>query len=167
MECSDIAPISNETTVIGNITSVGLIEESVRCPKCHSHDIENNEKTIKCLACKTRTIKAAQKVDSNRIRLNVADMNGNTFDVIGETTKIQTLLDQSNHGELSDANLIENEQVLLILSTLDVRIRFNSRSKYLIEITTNIMVSKLIQTEQNETMKYFKDVDTPNVVERI
>jgi len=69
------------------------------------------------------------------------DIAGNMFDVIGETTKIQTLLQQYNHEELCNSDLIENEEFLIILSTLNIRARFNPRTIYLIDIIINSVVS--------------------------
>jgi hypothetical protein len=50
------------------------------------------------------------------------DIDGNTFDIIEETTKIQTLLQQCNHEELCNSDPIGNEEVLIVLSTLNIRV---------------------------------------------
>ncbi len=68
------------------------------------------------------------------------DINGNTFDIVAETAKIQTFLQQCNHEELCNSDLIENEQVLLVLSTRNIQVRFNPRTKCLIDIMINNMV---------------------------
>lgn len=120
--------------MIGNITSLGPIEQNLSCPNCHSNEIENNGKTIKCSACQTRSIKIKQKIDENKIKLNIIDINGNTFDIVTETSKIQLLLQQCNHEELCNSDLIEHEQVLLVLSDLNIQVRFNPRTKCLIDI---------------------------------
>lgn len=139
--CSNVIPITYETMIIGNIISLGLIEESLRCPNCYSHEIESNEKTIKCLACKSRSINTKQNIDQNRIKMNVMDINGNTSDVVGATSEIRKLLKQCNQEELSNSDLIENEQILIFLSNVQVRIRINSKTKHLIDIMKNDMVS--------------------------
>ena len=87
------------------------------------------KKAIKCLACKSRTISIKQNIDRNKIKLNVVNIDGSTFAVIGETTKIQTLLQQCNQEELFDLDLIENEQVLTLLSTLHVRVIISFKYK--------------------------------------
>jgi Zn finger protein HypA/HybF involved in hydrogenase expression len=85
INCSTPLPIPYGTIVIGNITSLGPIEQNLSCLNCHSNEIENNGKTIKCLACKTRSIKIEQKIDENKIKFNIIDINGNIFDIVTET----------------------------------------------------------------------------------
>ncbi|CAF4539330.1 unnamed protein product, partial [Rotaria magnacalcarata] len=69
----DSIQILQESAIAGVITSIGLIEHRSICPKRYSTDIECNDKTIKCIACKSRSLYVKQSVEQKEMKLNVID----------------------------------------------------------------------------------------------
>ncbi|CAF1297556.1 unnamed protein product [Adineta steineri] len=132
----DIGPLSYESTIIGIITSIGLVDETFNCPECYSTDIERNDKTIRCNACKSRSLYLKQS-NQNQIQLNVTDVKQNTFEFIVDTPKIITLLQECNHQQLPTQDLIEQESVLLVLSSITVVVNFNPINKHITNIAIN------------------------------
>ena len=82
-------------------------------------------------------MKIEEKIDENKIKLNIMDINKNTFGLVTEKSKVHLLLQQCNHEELCDSDLIENEEVLIVLSALNIQVRYNPTTKCLINITMN------------------------------
>ncbi|CAF4298467.1 unnamed protein product, partial [Adineta steineri] len=108
----------------------------VNCPKCYSTDIERNDKTIRCNACKSRSLYLKQS-NQNQIQLNVTDVKQNTFEFIVDTPKIITLLQECNHQQVPTQDLTEQESVLLVLSSITVVVNFNSINKHITNIAIN------------------------------
>ncbi|UJR06656.1 hypothetical protein I4U23_010942 [Adineta vaga] len=133
VQSSELFEIDHDTYVIGNIVSIGLLEEKLICPKCYSKEIEISDKSIKCKRCKTRSI-MKKDVQENRIKLTIDTRNNELVEVITEKEKLKQLLHQSNNKHLSEEGLLENESILLVLSTINLSVTFNSKNKNLIDI---------------------------------
>ena len=54
-----------------------------------------------------------------------------TAELIVDVGKVRALLNQSDHQELSDTDLIENEDVLIALSSMNVCVCFNTKTKHI------------------------------------
>ncbi|CAF1440193.1 unnamed protein product [Adineta steineri] len=132
----DIGPLCYESTIIGIITSIGLVDETFSCPKCYSTDIERNYKTIRCNTCKSRSLYLKQS-NQNQIQLTITDVKQNIFELIVDTPKITSLLQECNHDELSTQDLVKQESVLLVLSSITVVVNFNPINKHITNIVTN------------------------------
>ncbi|CAF1364774.1 unnamed protein product [Adineta steineri] len=137
INCSDTVLLSTESIIIGMITSIGLVEETFNCPKCYSTNIERNNKTIKCNTCQSRSLFINSSMNQNQIKLNITDLNQNTFELIVDTSKIKSLLQECNHQEVSIQDLIEQESVLLILSSITIHVNFNPINKHITNIVIN------------------------------
>jgi hypothetical protein len=137
ISCSDSVQLAHELTITGTITSIGMVEEHSTCPKCYSNEIENNGKTIKCLNCKSRTLNVKENIDQNQIKLTVIDTNQQSFEFIVEIQKLKTLLEQSNNKELCQEDLVEHEDVLLALSSINISVTYNPRNKHINNIEMN------------------------------
>ena len=59
--------------------------------------------------------------DQSKIKLNIMDIAQNTYQLVIEKVKIGVLLRESNHQELCTSDLIEEENVLVVVSSLCVR----------------------------------------------
>ncbi|CAM4919227.1 unnamed protein product [Rotaria socialis] len=138
----DSIQILQESAIAGVITSIGLIEHRSICPKCYSTDIECNDKTIKCIACKSRSLYVKQSVEQKEMKLNVIDANQKRFEFIVKTSQIQALLEESNHQELCHNDLVENEDVLLALSSINVFVNFNPKTMHINTIVLNNIDNK-------------------------
>jgi hypothetical protein len=137
VNCLDSVQISHESTITGSITSIGSIAQRCSCPKCGSVDVDCNEKTIKCNSCKSRSIYTKDATDQNKIQLNITDSEKNSFTLITDIEKIRSLLQQCNHQELSQGDLIENEEVLLTLSSMNVSVNFNPKNNHVNNIDSH------------------------------
>jgi hypothetical protein len=129
--CSDSALISHESALVGTITSIALVEKQCACPTCYSTNVECNEKTIKCNSCKSRCLYVANGFDRERLKLSITNIVRTTAEFTVDVEKVRALLNQSNHRELSDADLIENENVLIALSSMNVSVCFNTKTKHI------------------------------------
>ncbi len=69
-------------------------------------------------------------VDQNEIKLTVMDSDENVFELIVDISKIRVLLQQCDHVELCEEDLIENEDVLLALSSINVWVNFGAKKAY-------------------------------------
>jgi len=112
---------------------MGLVEEKLICPKCYSKEIETSDKSIKCNRCKTRSI-MKKDVQENRIKLTIDTRNNESVEVITEKEKLKQLLHESNHQHLFEEDLVENESILLVLSSISLSVTFNSKNKNLTHI---------------------------------
>jgi hypothetical protein len=112
---------------------MGLVEENLICPKCYSKQIQTSDKTIKCNRCKTRSI-MNKDVQENRIKLTINTSNNELVEVITEKEKLKRLLYETDNRHLSEEDLLENESILLVLSSINVSVTFNSKNKNLIHI---------------------------------
>ncbi|CAF3744627.1 unnamed protein product [Rotaria socialis] len=131
INCSDSFQIPHEITTICNIRSIALIESRPKCSKCYSSQIDNNGKTIKCLSCKSRTICPKQNIDQTQIQLTITNEDHHQFELIVDIGKIRDLLLQLNYKQLAEQNLVEDENVLLVLSSVDLSFTFNPQSKHI------------------------------------
>ena len=129
--CSDSTLISYESTLTGAITSIALVDKQCACPTCYSTNVVCNEKTIKCNSCKSRSLYVANGFDRERLKLNITNMGGSTVEFTVDVEKVRALLNQSNHRELSETDLIENEDVLIALSSMNVSVCFNTKTKHI------------------------------------
>ncbi|CAF4849034.1 unnamed protein product [Rotaria sp. Silwood1] len=132
----DFLNIIQESSITGTITSMGLIEQPCLCPKCYSSDVECHGKTIKCITCKSRSLYLQDSTQQNQIKLNVTDIY-HMFEFIIERSKIQVLLQQSNHEQLCQNDLLEDEDVLLALSSMNVFINFYPKTMHINTIALN------------------------------
>lgn len=133
VETSEILEIDHDISVIGNIVSIGLIEQQPICSKCYSKEVEITERSVKCKRCKTRYIMKNDAQD-NRLKLTINTSDDKSVELIIEKEKIKQLLEQSNHTDLSEQDLLENESVLLTLSSISLSITYNSKHKTVINI---------------------------------
>ncbi|CAF3469656.1 unnamed protein product [Rotaria sp. Silwood1] len=129
--------IVQDSSISGAITSIGLIEQPCLCPKCYSTDFEWQGKTIKCITCKSRSLYLQDSTQQNQIKLNVTDINHNMFEFIIERSTFQASLQQSNHEQLCQNDLLEDEDVLLALSSMNVLINFNPKTIHIHTIALN------------------------------
>ncbi|CAF3526266.1 unnamed protein product, partial [Rotaria socialis] len=92
ISCSDSLQNSNESGIRGVITPIGVLEERYSCPKCYSTDVECNDKTIKCITCKSRSLYLKDSIKANQIKLNITESVGVGVDaaVIDKTTPTPT-----------------------------------------------------------------------------
>ncbi|CAF1458692.1 unnamed protein product [Rotaria magnacalcarata] len=137
VNCSTPVQISHESVVSGVITSIGIVEERCSCPKCYSTDVECNDKTIKCIRCKSRSLFIKQSIQQTKIKLNLNNVNRNMLEFIADTLKVQALLEQCGHQDLSRVDLIEQEDVLLALSSINVLVNFNPKNMHINTIVLN------------------------------
>ncbi|CAF3392886.1 unnamed protein product [Rotaria socialis] len=79
----------------------------------------------KDLSCKSRSLFIKQSIQQTKIKLNLNDVNRNMFEFIADTLKVQALLEQCGHPDLSRVDLVEQEDVLLALSSMNVLVNFN------------------------------------------
>ncbi|CAF3450525.1 unnamed protein product [Rotaria sp. Silwood2] len=135
-----------EVTVADPISSIGLIEKRPTCPRCYSNEIEKNEKTIKCFTCKSRTVCSKENIDESQIKLTIIDLNRQSFELIIDISKVQELLEQCNYKELSKNNLVEDENVLVALSSINVCVAFNTQNKHINSIAISNMQNELNNT---------------------
>jgi primase-polymerase (primpol)-like protein len=133
VESSQLVDIDCDSNVIGNIISMGLMEEKLICPKCYSKDIETTDKSIKSKQCKTRSI-IKKDVQDNRIKLTINTLTNQSVEVITEKEKLKHLLQESNNQDLCGEDLLENGSNLLLLSSINLSVTFNSRNKNLTDI---------------------------------
>ncbi|CAF4664002.1 unnamed protein product [Rotaria socialis] len=133
----DYIQIAQEPTIVAVITSIGLVEQRCICAKCYSADVQCNDKTIKCITCKSRSLYLEQSVEQKQMKLNAMDTNQKVFEFIVKASQIQTLLQESNHHELCENDLIENENVLLALSSINIVINFNPKTRNINTIALN------------------------------
>ncbi|CAF3802389.1 unnamed protein product [Rotaria socialis] len=133
----DYIQIAQEPTIVAVITSIGLVEQRCICAKCYSADVQCNDKTIKCITCKSRSLYLEQSVKQKQMKLNAMDTNQKVFEFIVKASQIQTLLQESNHHELCENDLIENENVLLALSSINIVINFNPKTRNINTIALN------------------------------
>jgi hypothetical protein len=110
--CIDPGRISHESTKTGTITSIGL-EENCVCPQCFSVNIESNHKTNKCNNCKSRSLYSRNAVDENN------------------------LIKKSFRKK----DLIEQEDVLVALASINVCVHFNTKSKHINSIVVSERVN--------------------------
>ncbi|CAM4987829.1 unnamed protein product [Rotaria socialis] len=129
MGCNSIQ-IIQESTIVGVISSIGLIEQRCICPKCYSSNVECNNKTVRCIACKSKSLYIKHSVEQKQMKLNVIDTNQKTFAFVIKTSQIEALLEECNHHELCQNDLIEDENVLLALSLINILINFNPKTEY-------------------------------------
>ncbi|CAF1454673.1 unnamed protein product [Adineta ricciae] len=134
IECTDLPSISNNLTISGFITSIGFSETNLTCPKCFSNQVETTEKTIKCLTCKTRSILSKQDDDHKKIKTTISTESRQSFDLITELSKIKVLLEQLDHSELCQRDLVEDEEVIIILTSNPVSVNFNVRTNNIINM---------------------------------
>lgn len=137
INCSDSLQISNESAITGVITSIGVVEERYSCPKCYSTDIEYNDKTIKCITCKSRSLYVKDSVKPKQINLNIIDRDQNSTELIVDSSKIETLLERCNRLDLCEGDLVEQEAVLLALSSINVFVNFNRKNMHVNSIVLN------------------------------
>ncbi|CAF2141180.1 unnamed protein product [Rotaria magnacalcarata] len=137
VNCSTPVQISHESVVSGVITSIGIVEERCSCPKCYSTDVECNDKTIKCIRYKSRSLFIKQSIQQTKIKLNLNNVNRNMLEFIADTLKVQALLEQCGHQDLSRVDLIEQEDVLLALSSINVLVNFNPKNMHINTIVLN------------------------------
>lgn len=107
------------------------------CPKCYSNDVVCSDKTIRCLQCKSRSLNLINNVEQNKIKLNIIDIYEKEFQLIVNIQKIRDLLEECDHKELSQKDLIEEENILLVLSLVKVCIVFNSKNNHINTISIN------------------------------
>ncbi len=120
---------------------MGLMEDKLICPKFYSKEIETTDKSIKCKQCKTRSI-IKKDVQQNRIKLSINTLTNQSVAVITEKEKLKDLLQQSNNRDLSEEDVLENESVLLLLSSINLSVTFNSKNKNLTD--THITLKKKV-----------------------
>lgn len=82
-------------------------------------------------------------MDQNKIKINIMNIHKNIFEFIVDTEKIRTFLEQSGYEQLAKVDLIENEDVLLVLSSMNIQVKFNPKNKNIIDIMINDVVSDL------------------------
>ncbi|CAF3729132.1 unnamed protein product [Rotaria socialis] len=136
MACNSIQ-IARESAIVAVIASIGLIEQRCVCPTCYSTNVECNDKTIKCIACKSRSLYIKHSVEQKQMKLNVIDTNQKTFEFVVKKSQIEALLEESNHHELYQNDLIEHENVLLALSSINILINFNPKTMNINAIALN------------------------------
>jgi hypothetical protein len=132
--CSDSTLISHESTLTGAITSIALVEKQCACPACYSTNIECNDKTIKCSSCKSRFLYVANGFDQDKLKLSITNIGQTAVQFTTDVEKVRALSNQSNHRELLETDLIENKDVLIALSSMNVSVRFNTKTKHIITI---------------------------------
>ena len=125
-----------ENTIPGTITSIALVQEVCACPKCYSVNVDCNEKTIKCNDCKSRSLHVKNDFDRSRVKLTVIDTEKNAVDLTIDVDEIQTLLKDDNRNELSQKYLVEEEEVLIALFSMNVAVSFNTKNKHITSIAT-------------------------------
>ena len=128
---ADLAPIASKQTIIGKITSIGTVDEQFKCTKCYSANVRRGDQTIKCLACYTRSLCIGSNVSQNKIKLDISDRCGETFQCISDVSNIRLLLEQLDRNELSAEDFIEEESVLLVLSSVTVSVTFSPKDKHI------------------------------------
>ncbi|CAF1368412.1 unnamed protein product [Rotaria magnacalcarata] len=137
VNCSDSAHIAHESAISGVITSIGLLEQRCSCPKCYSTDVECNDKTIKCITCKSRSLYVKDPIKPNKIKVNILDSHQNIIELIVDTCNIEALLERCNRTELIEGDLVEQEAVLLALSSIKVFVNFNPKNMHINSIVLN------------------------------
>ena len=75
--------------------------------------------------------------DRNKVKLTVIDTEKNAVDLTIDVDKIQTLLKNNNRNELSQKDLVEEEEVLIALSSMNVSVSFNTKNKHITSIATS------------------------------
>src|SRR5690348_5777139 len=130
ISCSDSVQIPHELTITGKITSIAVVEDPPTCPKCYSNEIENNGKTIKCLNCKSGTLTVKENIDQDQIKLTIIGSNRQSFEFMVEIAKVNGLLEECNHKELCEEDLVEHEGVLINLSSINVSVIYDPRNKH-------------------------------------
>ncbi|CAF1197013.1 unnamed protein product [Adineta ricciae] len=133
VQTSEIVEFDHDINVLGSIVSIGLIEQQPVCSKCYSKSVEITERTLKCNRCKTRYI-MKNDAQENRLKLTINTSDDKSVELIIEKQKIKQLLEQCNHTHLSEEDLLENESVLLTLSSISLSIKYNSKNKTVINI---------------------------------
>ena len=123
-----------ENTSSGSITSITLVPEVCACPKCYSVNVDCNEKTITCNDCKSRSLHVKNDFDRNKVKLTVIDTEKNAVDLTIDVDKIQTLLKDDNRNALSQKDLVEEEEVLFGVSSMNVSVSFNTKNKHITSI---------------------------------
>ena len=126
--------VALENTIPGTITSIALVQEVCACPKCYSVNVDCNEKTIKCNDRKFRSLHVKNDFDRNKVELTVIDTEKNAVNLTIHVDKIQTLLKDDNRNELSQNDLVEEEEVLIALSSMSVSVSFNMKNKHITSI---------------------------------
>ncbi|CAF2108960.1 unnamed protein product [Rotaria magnacalcarata] len=136
MVCNSIQ-IIQELTIVAVITSIGLIEQRYICSKCYSANVECNDKTIKYIVCKSRSLYIKYSVGQKQMKLNVININQKTFKLFVKTSQIEALLEESNHHERCQNDLIEDENFLFPLSSINILINFNPKTMNINTIALN------------------------------
>ena len=127
INCSDSIQNSLESTVFGTITSTGFVDNRLTCPKCYSTNVEHNDKTIRYMTCKSRSLYGEDSINQKEIELSIVNVEQNLFDLVVDVSKIRALLEECNHQELCEQDLIEHEGVLLALSSINISVKFNRK----------------------------------------
>ncbi|CAF3624081.1 unnamed protein product [Rotaria socialis] len=87
--------------------------------------------------CKSRSLFIKQSIQKTKIKLNLNDVNRNMFEFIADTLKVQALLERCSHPDLSRVDLVEQEDVLLALSSMNVLVNFNPTNMHINTIVLN------------------------------
>ncbi|CAF1472901.1 unnamed protein product [Adineta ricciae] len=133
MQSSEIVELDHDIHITSNIVSIGLIEQKPICSKCFSKEVEATERSVKRKRCKTRCI-TKNDVQDNRLKLTMNTSDDEPVELIIEKEKIKELLEQSIYNHLSQEDPLENESVLLTLSSINLSITYNSKNKNIINI---------------------------------
>ena len=75
--------------------------------------------------------------DRNKVKLTVIDTEKNAVDLTIDVDKIQTLLKNNKRNELSQKGLVEKEEVLSALLSMNVSVSFNTKNKHITSIATS------------------------------
>ena len=67
---------------------------------------------------------------SNQIKLNITDCDQNTIELIVESSKMEALLERCNRQNLCEGDLVEQEAVLLGLSSINVFVNFSPKNMH-------------------------------------
>ena len=62
--------------------------------------------------------------------MDITDQSGKLFEVTVTVSNIHVLLKEMNRTELCEQDLIEDESILLALSSVNVRVNFNPKDKH-------------------------------------
>ena len=81
--------------------------------------------------------------DQSKIKLNIMNIAQNTFELVIDKVKIGVLLQETNHQELCTSDLVEEENVLVVLSSLTVCAKYNPKSKHVIDIKLNKVANEV------------------------
>ncbi|CAM4971316.1 unnamed protein product [Rotaria socialis] len=134
--------ISTESAVIGTITSIGRVQETCKCPKCYSTDVECNGKTIKCTTCNSRSVYLTKSTTSEKLTLSILDTNQITLEFTVDISKLCELLERCGRQDLCNNDLVDHEDVLLTLSSITVFVHYNTRNMQINNIVLNNIDNK-------------------------